>query len=159
MLDPDLQNAQVKILRTAAQTLQECRMVRFDPHTGTLGVTEAGRIASHFYIQHETMRLFLEELRLDEEQLEELENGDPAPVTDISEARLLSLVAQASEFEQVKLRDEEVSDLRQLALNACPIDIRGGIETPHGKVNVLLQAHISRAKVKEFSLVWLSSLC
>jgi len=152
MLDPDLQNALVKILRTAAQTLQECRMVRFDPHTGTLGVTEAGRIASHFYIQHETMRLFLEELRLDEDQLEELEDGS-MPVTDISEARLLYLVAQASEFEQVKLRDEEVSELRRLSQNACPIEIKGGLETAHGKVNVLLQAHISRAKVKEFSLI------
>ena len=81
-----------------------------------------------------------------------LEDGSPAPPL-LSDAELLLLVAQASEFENVKLRDDEAQELEQLRQSVCTVDVKGDRQTSAGKVNTLLQAHLSRAKIESFSLI------
>jgi hypothetical protein len=46
--------------RHAALTLDRIKLLRFDPSSGNLGVTIRGRVASHFYVQHHTMKTFLD---------------------------------------------------------------------------------------------------
>ena len=51
----------------------------------------------------------------------------------------LPTTLQAAEFEQLRVRDDEVPELEKLA-RKCPILIKGGIENAQGKACILLQA-------------------
>ena len=63
------------------------QMLRFDRRSGNLAVTDLGRAASHFYINHESVFRF---------------NGAMMPT--LSDAAALNTVCLASEFDQVKVR-------------------------------------------------------
>ena len=41
-----------ELVTAASETLDSCMMARFDKRSGNLGVTDLGRIASHYYIKH-----------------------------------------------------------------------------------------------------------
>ena len=71
----------------------------------------------------------------------------------MTEGDILSMISQSQEFEQVKVRDDELSELDQLLVNTCILPVKGGTENVHGKVNILIQAHISQGRVDSFSLV------
>jgi len=58
--DPSLTRQHVRLITNAAKILDSCQMIRFDPIQGTFHSTELGRVASHFYIQYETIQLFNE---------------------------------------------------------------------------------------------------
>ncbi len=40
-----------QLIVKAASRLDECQMIRFEEHSGAFGITDLGRVASHFYIQ------------------------------------------------------------------------------------------------------------
>lgn len=61
--DPRLESHRRKLITNAARELEACRMARFDEKSGNLYVTELGRVASHFYINHKTVVTFNELLR------------------------------------------------------------------------------------------------
>ena len=71
----------------------------------------------------------------------------------MTESDILSMVSRSQEFEQIKVRDDELSELDQLLTNTCLLPVKGGTENVHGKVNILIQAHISQERVEGFSLV------
>jgi replicative superfamily II helicase len=66
-------------------------------------------------------------------------------------AQFLAMLAVSSEFENMAVREDELPELDALARD-CPHDARGGPENKHGKVNILLQAYVSRARMESFSL-------
>eukprot|EP00211_Chloroparvula_japonica_P000559 CAMPEP_0119126784 /NCGR_PEP_ID=MMETSP1310-20130426/5571_1 /TAXON_ID=464262 /ORGANISM="Genus nov. species nov., Strain RCC2339" /LENGTH=1688 /DNA_ID=CAMNT_0007116969 /DNA_START=54 /DNA_END=5120 /DNA_ORIENTATION=+ len=135
--DASLLKTRRKWIVNAAQTLHDCRMVRFDKESGSLSATGFGRAASHFYIKHETMRIFNENL-----------NGS------LSDAGLLHVLCQAVEFEQIRVREEESGELHRLKEECCYLEVRGGgPDNAVGKVSVLFQSFIARAYIVEFSLV------
>ncbi|KAK3240836.1 activating signal cointegrator 1 complex subunit, partial [Cymbomonas tetramitiformis] len=134
-LDPRLELHRKKLITEAARTLDRARSLRFDEKSGNLYSTEQGRVASHFYIVHRSMEVYTELMK-----------------RHMSEADLFFMVAQSAEFENIQVRDEEIPEIEQLNRKQCPIDVKGGIETKHGKANVLLQVYISRARVESFSL-------
>lgn len=41
----------MQLIHKAAMRLDECRMIRFEVESESFGVTDLGRVASHFYIQ------------------------------------------------------------------------------------------------------------
>lgn len=45
-------------MTSAAEILDSCMMARFDKRSGNLGVTDLGRIASHYYIKYGTIEAF-----------------------------------------------------------------------------------------------------
>ena len=47
----------------AARQLESSKMARFDERSGNLYVTELGRVASHFYVKHNTIVIFNEALK------------------------------------------------------------------------------------------------
>ena len=65
--------------------------------------------------------------------------GCPAPHDVPCRAQFLAMLALSSEFENIAVREEELPELDTLSRSACPVDIKGGAENKHGKVNVLLQ--------------------
>ena len=52
-----------------------------------------------------------------------------------------------------KVREEEIAELEEHLHGGCYHPVMGGAENSYGKVNILLQVFISRAKVDGFSLV------
>ncbi|WFD23700.1 RNA helicase [Malassezia equina] len=119
----------------AANVLVQHGMVIMDVQTGSLRPTNVGRIASRYYLSYKTIEIFHERLR----------NG-------LREADALDLMSRASDFSQVALRESEEAELTRL-LELVPCQVGGGVATAPGKVNILLQAHISCLSIEDFALV------
>lgn len=73
-------------LDNAAKTLENSQLIRFDTTLGELRPTNFGRIASFFYISYRTMEMFYEKFD-----------------RFMSEAALLQLISEASEFAQIQV--------------------------------------------------------
>ncbi|XP_041463235.1 activating signal cointegrator 1 complex subunit 3-like [Lytechinus variegatus] len=134
--DPGLAKFRNDLIITAARSLDKAKMIRFVEHTGDLHSTDLGRVASHFYIKHATIEKFNEMMK-----------------SVMSEAEVFSMVSQAQEFEQIKVREDEMRELQDHLEDDCEMPAAGGVENAHGKVNILLQTFISRGNVDSFSLV------
>lgn len=134
--DPLLEIKRRDLINSAAIALDKAKMIRYNQRTGDLSVTDLGRTASFFYIKYDTIELFNEKLQ---------------PV--MSDADILALISQAQEFEQLKVRDDEMKELDELYETNCVVPVLGGCENLHGKVNILLQTFLTRGRVSSFSLV------
>ena len=134
--DPSLEIRRRQLVHTSAMALDKARMIRYNERTGDLNITDLGRTASHFYIKYDTVEVFNEMLK---------------PV--MNEADILSMMANASEFQQLKVRDDEMDELDDLTHDNCEVPVKGGSENLHGKVNILMQTYLSRGFVKSFSLL------
>jgi activating signal cointegrator complex subunit 3 len=109
------------------QALEQCKMVRYDVKSGNLYMTELGRVASHFYIQHTSIDII---------------NHNLKPV--MTHQEVFHLIAQCAEFESLKARDEEVPDLEKLRDSVCPLplsskDGKPALGNRETKVQVLIQ--------------------
>ena len=49
------------------------------------------------------------------------------------------MIAHSSEFENIVVREEESMELITLRSKGCPLEVNGGHEDKHGKINVLIQ--------------------
>lgn len=134
--DPSLDSKRRQLIHTCAMALDKARMVRYNERTGDLNITDLGRTASHFYIKYDTVEVFNELLK---------------PV--MNESEVLNMMANAQEFQQLKVRDEEMDELDDLNRDSCEVPVKGGSENLNGKVNILMQTYLSRGFVKSFSLV------
>lgn len=133
--DPGLDIHREDLIKIAARQLDKAHMLRFDETTGHLHATDLGRTASHYYIKYATIEIT--NLKLKEV---------------MNDKEILSLISECSEFQQLKVRDEEMTELDTLH-EACELPVMGGIESTHGKVNCLIQTYISREKIEGFSLI------
>lgn len=134
--DPSLENKRRKLIYTAAMALDKAKMIRFNERTGDLNITDLGRTASHFYIKYDTVEVFNDMLR---------------PI--MTEPEVLNMMANAHEFQQLKVRDEEMDELDDLTHDFCEVPVKGGAENIHGKINILMQTYLSNGQVKSFSLI------
>ena len=82
-------------------------MIRFDERTGYLFPTDLGRTSSQFYIKYDTIEIFNELLQ---------------PVK--NEAEIIAMISRASEFEQLKVRDDEMDELDDLTHEWCQVNFR-----------------------------------
>lgn len=98
--------------------------------------TDLGRTASHFYIKYDTIETFNETM-----------------CAIMSHDQILMMISKASEFEQIKVRDDELDELDELTEKYCYLKVWGGSENIHGKVNILIQTYISKGFLKSFSLM------
>uniref|UniRef100_A0A8C9Y3Z0 Activating signal cointegrator 1 complex subunit 3 n=1 Tax=Sander lucioperca TaxID=283035 RepID=A0A8C9Y3Z0_SANLU len=135
-MDPSLELYRKELVVESGRKLDKAKMIRFEERTGYYASTDMGRTASHFYIKYNTIETF-----------NELFNSQR------TEADILSIVSKAEEFDQLKVRDEEMEELDQLLSNYCELPAAGGVENGYGKINVLLQTYISRGEVDSFSLI------
>ncbi len=115
-------------------------MARFDSGDNFYA-TDVGRIASYFYIDCETIGIWNENIR------------NNCTIED-----LLDLICQATEFEQLTMREEEERDLIRLRKECCPYEIKSlqrGPDSSQTKANILLQVYIGRQiwQVKHPTLV------
>ncbi|KAF8592674.1 Sec63-domain-containing protein [Ramaria rubella] len=134
--DPQLGNKRHQLVTAAARKLAEARMITFNENTGSLVITDLGRIAAKYYIRTASIEIFNKEFR---------------PV--MREADVLGLLSMSTEFDQVQLRENEIKELKRLMDDVIPCEVKGGTDTSQGKVNILLQGYISRAYIEDFALV------
>lgn len=142
--DPLLDAKRLKLITDSAQRLDECRMIRYNRESGNLAVTDVGRVASHYYVGHSSISTFNGVLE---------KGGGPTGQGLATDADVLNLICHAHEFTQVKVRDEELQELGWLRSNACPVPIKGDVNNHLNKTNVLLQAFISGAPLRSFTLI------
>nr|VZI19564.1 unnamed protein product [Spirometra erinaceieuropaei] len=137
--DPDFTHFMTSALRKAALELDKAEMVRYEESTGQLASTDRGRTASLYYIKYETAALVKDAMH---------------PLMLIAD--LFALISQAEEFSSMKVRDEEENDLLDLQDNACHVPVKnpGTVDSNiKKKINVLLQAYISRQQPRTHSLI------
>ncbi|XP_022081843.1 activating signal cointegrator 1 complex subunit 3-like [Acanthaster planci] len=135
--DPSLEIYRKELIVKAGRALDKAQMIRFDQAAGDFHSTDLGRIASHFYIKYATIETFNQHLK---------------PL--MTESGVFSMVSQAQEFQQIKVREDEIKELESHHSDgSCCMPAVGGVENAHGKVNILLQTYISRGFVDSFSLV------
>ncbi|KAG2182998.1 hypothetical protein INT44_005979, partial [Umbelopsis vinacea] len=134
--DPLLGAKRRELIILAAKKLAKNQMIIFDEATGYLTAKDLGRISSNFYIRHTSVEIF---------------NTIMKPR--MTEADVLSMISLSTEFDNIKARETESKELSHLIEQACACDIKGGTDSTHGKVNILLQSYISNAYVEDFALV------
>jgi antiviral helicase SLH1 len=135
--DPQLVLRRRKLIIDAARILQQSQMIIFNETTEDLRAKDVGRIASQFYVKQSSIEIFNTMMR---------------PRS--SDADALAMVSMSGEFDQVQSRDTEEKELSALTEEGYVVtEVKGGFATPHGKTNILLQAHISRARLDDFTLV------
>lgn len=133
--DPDLKKKRTELISIAAKALDKAQMLRYDMRTGDLNATDLGRIASHYYLKYDTIEIFNQLMK-----------------SVMTETEILAMISRSQEFEQLKVRDDEVDELDDLCKD-CELTPQGGVENIHGKVNILLQAYLSRNQVNTVSLI------
>lgn len=135
-MDPLLLGRRRGLVVEAAKTLMRSRMVKFDCNSGNFFPTDLGRVASHYYIHHLSIEQYNEEFKR-----KALSNED-----------ILHILAASKEFENIKVRDEELGELEKIAKKYCPLAIKGGLGTDVGKANCLLQCYISNGIINSSTL-------
>ena len=70
-----------------------------------------------------------------------------------TEADILSMISMSSEFDSIKFREEESKELKQLVEEDAPCQVAGDVDSPQGKTNILLQAFVSQAHIKDSALI------
>ncbi|KAG7264891.1 hypothetical protein CRUP_007330 [Coryphaenoides rupestris] len=133
--DPLLERRRMDLVHTAANVLDKNSLVKYDKRSGSFQVTDLGRIASHFYITHDSIQTYNQLLK-----------------PTLSEIELFRVFSLSSEFRNITVREEEKLELQKL-LERVPIPVKESIEEPSAKINVLLQAYISQLKLEGFALM------
>ena len=133
--DEALEQKRVDLVHSAATVLEKSSLVKYDKKSGKLQPTELGRIASHYYITHNSMLTY---------------NHHIQPM--ITPIELFRVFALSDEFKYIPVRQDEKLELAKL-LGRVPIPVKESIEEPHAKINVLLQAYISRLKLEGLALM------
>ncbi|KAM3453768.1 hypothetical protein NHJ6243_009061 [Beauveria neobassiana] len=133
--DVALEQKRVDLIHAAAMVLKKMSLVKYDEKTGRFQSTELGRIASHYYITASSMETY--------------NNLIQPSITTIELFRVFSLSA---EFKYIPVRQDEKLELAKL-LGRVPIPVKESIEEPQCKINVLLQAYISRLSLDGLALM------
>ncbi|TGO91674.1 hypothetical protein BPOR_0021g00190 [Botrytis porri] len=133
--DSALEQKRVDLIHSAAIVLEKSNLIKYDNKTGKLQATELGRIASHYYITHNSMLTYNHHLQ-----------------PSITPIELFRVFALSDEFKYIPVRQEEKLELAKL-LGRVPIPVKESVEEPHAKINVLLQAYVSRLKLDGLALM------
>lgn len=143
--EPTLLQYRTDLVHSAATLLAKHNLIKYERRSGLFQVTALGRVASHYYIAHDSISTYNEYLK--------------PHMSDIEILRLFSL---SNEFKYVIVRSEEKLELVKL-LERVPVPVKeslvssapGSVAAGSGsaKVNVLLQAYISRLKLDGFALL------
>ncbi|RKO90899.1 P-loop containing nucleoside triphosphate hydrolase protein, partial [Blyttiomyces helicus] len=95
--DPMLGKRRRDLIVAAAKKLHKAQMIVFNEETGFLTPKDLGRTSSNFYIRHASVEIFNEMMR-----------------PRMTEADVLSMLSMSTEFENVKVREEEMPELKRL---------------------------------------------
>ncbi|SJX63979.1 probable ATP dependent RNA helicase [Sporisorium reilianum f. sp. reilianum] len=132
--DPFLEQKRADIIHTAAALLEKCGLLRYERRTGNFTSNELGRIASHYYITHDSMSTYHQQIK---------------PQLGLIE--LFRIFALSNEFRHQVVRQDEKLEVAKL-LERVPVPVKESADDPIAKVNVLLQSWISQLKLDGYVL-------
>ena len=132
--DPRLLARRLDLAHSAALALDRAGLLRYDRASGSLHATDAGRIAAHYYVSHQSIAAYASHLR-----------------PSMGDIELLRVFSLSSEFSRLVVRDEEKVELAKL-LERVPIPVKERLDDPAAKVNALLQAYVSRLRLEGLAL-------
>eukprot|EP01053_Blabericola_migrator_P000612 Blabericola_migrator_1__611@NODE_114_length_13851_cov_137_870429_g102_i0_p1_GENE_NODE_114_length_13851_cov_137_870429_g102_i0NODE_114_length_13851_cov_137_870429_g102_i0_p1_ORF_typecomplete_len2172_score419_16Sec63/PF02889_16/1_8e58Sec63/PF02889_16/2_6e55DEAD/PF00270_29/3_5e26DEAD/PF00270_29/1_9e03DEAD/PF00270_29/3_7e24Helicase_C/PF00271_31/5_8e13Helicase_C/PF00271_31/7_6e03Helicase_C/PF00271_31/1e14ResIII/PF04851_15/1e12ResIII/PF04851_15/2_3e12AAA_19/PF13245_6/1_2e05AAA_19/PF13245_6/0_00062AAA_ len=140
--DPMLWGPRKALVQAAAKQLHDAHLIRVTKSTMSFAATSLGRIAAKFYVSYGTVALFDDCL-------------SSTSVKRLNETDIILTVANAQEFQQLKVRDGEEIDLERLnGPNGVRYRIPGSqVQEVPGKVALLMQAYLDRVILSNFSLV------
>ncbi len=137
--DPQLDKKRRKLVEDAADTLDMAMMARYDARSGNLGTTDLGRIASHYYIKHGSIAAFNTMLS-----------------AHLSHAEALHVVCSSAEFDNLKVRPEELGELealkRTVGMHKGAHAVKLSADETAGKVGVLLTSYCKHERIQAFTL-------
>jgi activating signal cointegrator complex subunit 3 len=128
--DARLERKRMTLIQQAAMKLDACRMIRYDLKSGNLAVTDLGRIASHYYIQHPTIERFNQML-----------------ASYLDDRTLIKILCSSQEFQQLKVRPEEIPELDGLTTSD-----KVSSDEISNKVSILLESYLEHRAVRSFTL-------
>lgn len=134
--DPHLVQRRRELIISAAKTLAKNQMIAFNETTESMSPKDIGRIASDFYILHQSIEVFNKMLK-----------------PRATEADILGTLSQSHEFGNITARDSEHDELQRLKTDICPCQIPKKVEDSQAKTNILLQTYISDVSVDDFALI------
>ena len=133
--DAALEQRRVDLVHSAALVLEKCGLLKYDKKAGKFTSTELGRIASHYYITHESMLTY-----------------NISISSWMNPIELFRVFSLSSEFKYIPIRQDEKLELAKL-LGKVPIPIKETVEEAPCKINVLFQAYISRLRLDGLALM------
>ena len=133
--DEALEQKRLDLIHSAAVVLEKSGLLRYEKKAGKFNTTELGRIASHYYISHNSMATYSQQIQ-----------------PGIGSVEMFRIFAASEEFKYIPVRPDEKLELAKL-LARVPIPVKEGIDEPQAKINVLLQAYISRLKLEGLALM------
>ncbi|CAG4955228.1 unnamed protein product [Parnassius apollo] len=133
--EPMLETKRRELITAAAMQLDRTLMLRYNERTGDLNITDLGRTASHYYITRDTMEVFNSMVR-----------------KSMTQGYVVEMLTRCSDFQQLKVRKEELTELWNLKDQYCELRIEDAPEDIHWKINILLQTYLSRGRVNGSSL-------
>ena len=143
--DPLLTHVRGEIIRAAAILLEKSGLIKYERISGNFISTELGRISSHFYISHNSMAIYNQHLRATSSSVELFRIFALSDEFKLIPVRQDVRNLRCHVFETVKFLQEKL-ELSKL-LERVPVPVKEGFDEPTAKINVLLQAHISRLKL------------
>ncbi|XP_071510513.1 activating signal cointegrator 1 complex subunit 3-like [Diadema antillarum] len=124
------------LVTTSARFLQKAKMIKTERGMESFEYTEIGRIASHFYVTCGTIQHF-------NQKIPECR----------SEEEIFAMICGANEFMQVKVRQAEEGELRDL-LNLCELYVSNAMHMSEKQRSTSFCRRTSRTeRLKTFSLV------
>uniref|UniRef100_A0A672R3M5 Activating signal cointegrator 1 complex subunit 3 n=1 Tax=Sinocyclocheilus grahami TaxID=75366 RepID=A0A672R3M5_SINGR len=134
-IDPLLERRRMDLVHTAATVLEKNNLVKYDKRSGNFQVTDLGRIASHFYITHESIMTYNQLLK-----------------PTLSEIELFRVFSLSSEFRNITVREESIEEPSAKICSLMIVSLKFNV-TSVSQINVLLQAYISQLKLEGFALM------
>jgi len=132
--DPLLVKRRANLIHSAAIILDKHNLINYDKKTGLFHVTTLGKIASHYYIKYPSIAIYNEHIKPNMGMIE-----------------LFRIFSLSHEFKYIPTREEEKFELERLLIKV-PIPVKGPPDDKATKINVLLQAYISRMKLVGYAL-------
>lgn len=133
-IDRALFNHRSHLIYSALLLLEKSHLIRFNRQTGEILTSELGKIASHYYLSHQSMSMYQMHMN-----------------STMDEIAIFRVFSFSSEFSLVLVRQEEKPELAKLA-ERVPIPIREAFDESSAKINILLQSYISQLSLQGFAL-------
>lgn len=137
-----IDGALMDIIEENIFNLHRLRLLRYDPQSGSVESTELGRIASYYYINTRTMEKFCTYLNFYDSNQGEDQARNIDLAGDIEDQNLMAILAQASEFSNLQVRQDEFQELKEIEKESFFEDVNGNFtrmlkleKEKSGKVN------------------------
>ncbi len=139
--DTELKSIRKEISIKVLKMLEDNEMIIMNKKEGSLDKdyyiesTQLGIISSYYYLRLESISIYSKNLNIHMNQID-----------------ILKIFSQSEEFKYISIKEEERFEVEDLFYKV-PIPVKGTVEDNITKVNILLQAYISRIPLDNYIIM------